>query len=174
MILACLSAVSVVSCSSARPPSTSSPQPTATPSFLAPGTCPVTLPRAGATPPPQLGIRPSDAKPVPYVEDWYGNSVLWVSLPPGGTLPASREPTRLTTKFPWFRVVPGSLQVTAERLDGPTGDFSASPGDVSAYGASGFDPSLLMWSSPGCWRVTGTVVGHGSLAITMRVAASPP
>jgi hypothetical protein len=110
---------------------------------------------------------------VPYVEDWYGNGVLWVMLPPGGVLPAYRQPVRLTTKFPWFRLEPGAFQVTGERLDGPTSDFSASPGDVSAYGATGFVPSDLMWSSPGCWRVTGTVVGKGSLTITMRVEAPP-
>ena len=133
-------------------------------------TCPVTLPRAGATPPPVLGIRPSDPKPVPYVEDWYGNGVLWVMLPPGGVLPAYRQPSGLYTKFPWFRVQPGSLHVTGERLDGPTGDFSASVGTVDAYGARGFDPSGLTWPSPGCWRVIGTVIGHGSLTITMQVA----
>ena len=174
LILACLAGVSGASCSSAGPPSTSSPEPTPTPSFLAPGTCPVTVPRTLATPPPQLGIRPTDVPPVPYVEDWYGNSVLWVMLPPGGVLPAYPQPVRLATKFPWFRVEPGALEVTGQRLDGPTGAFSASSGDTYSYGATGFDPSFLMWSSPGCWRVTGTVAGKGSLTITMRVEAPPP
>jgi hypothetical protein len=164
--LACLAALSGSRCASAGPPTTSSPEPTATPSFLAPGDCPVTLPRAGGTPPLQLGISPSDA------EDWYGNGVLGVILPPGGALLADGQPPDLTTKFPWFRVQPGSLHVTGERLDGPTGDFSAWVGTVPEYGARGFDPSGLAWPSVGCWRVTGTVVGHGSLTITMRVAAS--
>lgn len=170
--IGCVAALSVSGCSSSAPSSHTPPQSTATPSFLAPGTCPVTLAVTGATPPPQLGIRPTDVPPVPYVKDWYGNSVLWVMLPPGGALPADPQPVGLATKFPWFRVEPGALEVTGERLDGPTGAFSASSGDTYSYGATGFDPSYLMWSAPGCWRVTGTVVGHGSLTVTMRVTAS--
>jgi len=110
------------------------------------------------------------------VKDWYGNDVLWVRLPANGDLPAQHDPSspdRLVTKYPWWRVQTGALQVTAERLDGPTGDFSASTGDVQAYGDRGFDPSELAWSSPGCWRVTGTVAGRGSLTITVRVAMLP-
>ena len=98
---------------------------------------------------------------------------LWAMLPPGGVLPALPSTSSSDDKFPWFRLEPGSLQVTGERLDGPTGDFSASPGDVSAYGATG----LIQRSDV---VVTRVLAGDrdrcrkGSLTITMRVEASPP
>src|SRR6266542_540599 len=97
----------------------------------------------GATPPPPL--EPSGVPPVPYVKYWYGNDVLWVMLPQKGVLPTQCDPSsgRLVTKYPWWRIQPGALQVTAERLDGLTKEFSASTGDVEAYGA------LLRWPKPG-------------------------
>ena len=176
-------AVTFVACSSAA----SSPRPSQTlsspgalaakspainvgPSFIPQADCPITHPRPGATPPPPL--EPSGVPPVPYVKYWYGNDVLWVMLPQKGVLPTQRDPSsgRLVTKYPWWRIQPGALQVTAERLDGPTEEFSASTGEVEAYGDLGFDPSELAWSSPGCWRITGTVSGRGSLTITLLVA----
>jgi hypothetical protein len=108
--------------------------------------------------------------PVPCIHGWYGNQALWAGVPPGGVLPAQRDPgTReWSTKFPWWRVLPGNLTITARRLDGP-GPGAGFRGEVpGGYGSSGFVPSGLVWPSPGCWQVTGTVARH-SLTIVMRV-----
>ncbi len=134
--------------------------------------CPVTRPNAGALPP--APIDHSGNPPVWYVKHWYGNSALWVMLPDNGVLPAGTSSGGgLSTKFPWWRIQSGGLQITAVRLDGGTNGFSATAGTVDQYGDQGFDPSQLTWSSPGCWRVTGTVGGGGSLTITMRVENLP-
>jgi hypothetical protein len=100
------------------------------------------------------------------VQDWYGNDALWVGLPPTGVLPADPQPQGLSTKFPWWRALPGRLTIQAQRLDGPTGAFTA---DVPAgYGDLGFQPTGLNWAVPGCWRVTGTV-HNKSLTFTVWV-----
>jgi hypothetical protein len=105
---------------------------------------------------------------------WYGNAALRVAVPTRGVLPAGRPygsqwPGEWGTKFPWWRLIPGKLTITARRLDGPSAGFHAEiagPG----YGKLGFQPSGLIWPEPGCWQVTGTVASH-SLTIVVRVRA---
>ena len=160
-------------CTSARTPIASSVGPTGrsllntaapTNSFA----CQVTRSEASAVPP--SAIPAAGVPPVPYVRDWYGNSALWVRLPIGAGLPAQYDPTlnTLATKFPWWRIVSGELTITGQRLDGPTGGFKAQIGSPGEYGDMGFDPSYLLWPSPGCWLLTGTVAGR-SLTLTVRV-----
>lgn len=94
-------------------------------------------------------------------------------LPPGGKLPSFRDPDgTLSTKFPWFRLAPGGVQVTADRLDGPTGKFRADVGTVAEYGDQGFTPSGLYWSEPGCWRITGQLAGHSPLTFVLQVQSA--
>ncbi len=168
----------------AHPPASQASVPTAAPSPLSPQataarqpwetaqpppTCAVTRSGPTVTPPPP--IEPT-VLPVPWVRDWYGNDALWVRLPPTGVLPAEPGPTGgVGTKFPWWRTLPGKLLVTAQRLDGPTGSFTADIPD--GYGDLGFQVSGLGWSTPGCWRVTGTVRGH-SLTFTVWVQVFGP
>ncbi|MBO0813012.1 MAG: hypothetical protein J2P23_13335, partial [Microlunatus sp.] len=124
-----------------------------------------------ASPPKQLGI--SRPLPVPDLRGWYGNSALWVGVPPDGVLPAQLDPDSpgdWTTKVPWWRVRHGAMTVSAVRLDGPTGNFRATVGTVAEYGEFGLDTSELVWPSLGCWQVTATVARH-SLTIVMRVQA---
>ncbi len=155
----------------ASPTTTRSASDPITPSYLVGPDCPVTVAPSSATPPPALHYRPPP--PVPYVRDWYGNDALWVMLPADGTLPALRQPDgTLTTRFPWFRLAPGSVKVAAERLDGPTDTFSADVGTVAEYGDRGFTPSILYWSAPGCWRITSQVAAHVTLTFVLRVQAT--
>jgi hypothetical protein len=133
-----------------------------------PSTCAIT--RSGPNVTPPAPIEPT-VLPVPWVRDWYGNDALWVRLPPTGVLPAEPESPGFGTKFPWWRTLPGKLLVTAQRLDGPTGSFTADIPD--GYGNLGFQVSGLGWSAPGCWRVTGTVQGH-SLTFTVWVQVFGP
>lgn len=170
---ALVAATAISGCSSDRSATPDGPSSTATSTSPSPtrslGACPITAVSGSATPPSSLGYR--TPPPVPYVRDWYGNDSLWVMLPPMGKLPSSRDPDgRLGTKFPWFRLASGEVQVTAERLDGPTASFVADVGTVSEYGDRGFTPSMLYWSAPGCWRVTGRLAAR-ELMFVVLVAA---
>jgi hypothetical protein len=135
------------------------------------GDCLATRALAGSRPPAVLQYSPPP--PVPWVRDWYGNGSLWVMLPPDGQLPTDPHPDgSVTTKFPFFRVKQGRVEVHAQRLDGPPGRFSAAMGTVSAYGRSGFVPSELSFSTPGCWRLHASVSGSPGLTFTELV--KPP
>lgn len=109
--------------------------------------------------------------PVPWVRDWYGNNAIWVRLAPTGVLPALDNAGVLKTKYPWWRVLPGTIAISARRLDGPGTGFS---GDTapSGYGDTGFVPGMLTWPALGCWQITGTLDG-GSLTFTVWVQHFP-
>jgi hypothetical protein len=126
------------------------------PGKFPPASCPVTIGSSRTVPPPP--IYPGD-RPVPWAGNWYGNTALWVRLPPQGVLPAQSNGTDpFTTKFPWWRQVRGQLSITAQRLDGPSAGFLSDIPD--GYGDLGFQPTGLIWPSPGCWRVTGSIAGR--------------
>lgn len=119
--------------------------------------CPIT---AGAEPvPPEVRF----SRPVPWVQEdsgWFGNSALWVSLPPDGILPTRislEEPSEFNTKFPWWRLSPGELSVETSR---PGSDESVQGSAPSGYGQTGFNPSGLVFGGQGCWEVTGNVGGE--------------
>jgi hypothetical protein len=131
--------------------------------------CPVTQPIAHAAPPARMHA-PAVLR-TPDLPGWYGNAALWVGVPPHGILPAERVPGTpfWGTKFPWWRAIPGTLTITARKLDGPSAGFHANV--PTGYTTLGFAPSGLYWPSPGCWQVTGTV-SHHSLSIVMSVQAT--
>jgi hypothetical protein len=172
LALAIMAALAAASCT-AGTPSTATPSgrpPAATPPAhpAASTRCPVTAPMPHASPPALPPL------PVPYIHGWYGNSALWIGVPAGGVLPAERPygtpwPDEWGTKFPWWRTIAGKLTITARRLDGPSAGFHAEVPE--GYGATGFVPSGLIWPSPGCWRVTGTVAGQSLTFVTQVTAA---
>ncbi len=68
-------------------------------------------------------------------------------------------------KVPWFRLASGQLVITAHRVDGASGDFTAEIPPMSGYPVTtnaatkkaigtGFMPSSLAFSEGGCWKVT--------------------
>ncbi len=137
--------------------------------LAAPARCPVTRPLPHVAPPAQIvPVASGVPLPVPYIHGWYGNAALWIGVPAHGILPAypdSPSGGRWGTKFPWWRVMPGTLTITARRLDGPSAGFH---GEVPAgYGDAGFTPSGLVWPAPGCWQVTGTVAGRSLTFVTV-------
>lgn len=101
----------------------------------------------------------------------YGNGELWVGgLWPHGVIAASPglvdRHGRVGMKFGWWREVPGRLRIIGRRLDAPAPRLLA---DVPpGYGATGFQPSGLIFPTEGCWEVTGTV-GHTSLSFVTFV-----
>ena len=114
--------------------------------------CPVTLPSHTGPPGARQAFFGWGAS--------YGNGELWVGgLWPHGLIAAGPgfvdRHGRVGMKFGWWREVPGRLRITGRRLDAPAPRLLA---DVaSGYGATGFQPSGVIFPTEGCWEVTGTV-----------------
>jgi hypothetical protein len=142
-------------------PVESFPKMSSSPSVADLASCPVTPPN---------GAAPPDG-PVERVH--LGNGQLGTDLWPDGTAVARPEWIQangaIAMKWPWWRGpgVIGLVSIEGRRLDADGPGFSAeSPSD--GYGDSGFTPSELVFSGPGCWEVTGRV-GEASLAFVTRV-----
>ncbi len=59
-------------------------------------------------------------------------------------------------KVAWYRDIPGRLRVAGSRLDAKAAPLKA---DIThGYGLIGFQVSGLVFSSPGCWRVSAHLV----------------
>ncbi len=173
----CLAALGVIialaGCSSTpTPPGLST---TGTPGV---STCAITVAAApDAVPTPvaefMIGgmILPADMTPAP-LRTMYGNDALWVDLGTiDGTLVGVAEPNgHLGAKFGTYRLIDGSLTIRARRLDGPSGDVSASVPE--GYGPSGFQSVGISFPSTGCWSVTETVAGR-DLVFVVRVVPNP-
>jgi hypothetical protein len=121
------------------------------------GTCPVTR----SVPPDRVPervkrvIRAGSSEPTKVTfNDWYGNDVLWVALPPGAKIvkPPGEE---LSEKFPWVRLIHGHLTIEGRRLDDASGParLSVPSGGVG----SGFQASGIAFPTEGCWEVTGKI-----------------
>jgi len=78
---------------------------------------------------------------------WYGNDAVWIVLPANGTMSSS--------KFGWWRIVPGQLTVEGRRLDAPAPPLESSV--PSGYGDIGFQASGIIFPTTGCWEVIGKV-----------------
>ena len=90
----------------------------------------------------------------------YGNGKLFVwALDMRGTIVATPDFVNpdgsIGWKFPWMRVVPGSLTITGQRLDAPAPPLKSYV--PSGYGDVGFQASGVTFPSEGCWRITGKV-----------------
>lgn len=101
----------------------------------------------------------------------YGNDALIVMLPNDGTVHAS-DPSRGLSggvKFPWWRSARGDIAVLTRRLDAVVVPQAA---DIpSGYGETGLQVSSLNFPSPGCWEVSGTIIGK-TLTFVVNVATS--
>jgi hypothetical protein len=108
------------------------------------------------------------------VDTWYGNAAIWVRLPTQGVLSAMPDPgkTTMSTKFPWWRALPGQLTVSAVDLVRGGSQFRADVGTVDEYGPTGFVPSGLTFDRAGCWEITGSVQSQ-TLAFVAIVELSP-
>jgi hypothetical protein len=94
---------------------------------------------------------------------------LWadgtVVFKPGGAGFVTRDGS-LGMKFGWQRGVRGHLRIEGRRLDAPAPALRAEVS--SGYGDVGFQPSYLVFSTPGCWEVTGRVA-DASVTFVTRV-----
>jgi hypothetical protein len=123
--------------------------------------CPVTVPSATA---PFEG------------EDFnYGNRHLGVAMWQRGRIAASRggqtwgqlrPDGSIWVKLGWWRAVPGRLHIQGERLDEAAPPLRAFI--PAGYGSRGFQATGLVFPTPGCWRVVGSLSGH-ELEFVVRV-----
>jgi hypothetical protein len=72
----------------------------------------------------------------------------------------------LGIKFPWKRLVRGSLTVGGRRLDGDAAPARAYMNH--GYGTTGLLPTYLVFPTPGCWEVMGRI-GEQSLTFVVYV-----
>jgi hypothetical protein len=116
-------------------------------------------------------VSPGSSPPEAVVEVFHGqqgivgSGDLWLLLPSPGSASRDTRTGRFDQKTAWYRAAPGDLRITATRLDGP-GDMLADipPG----YSPVGVQPTGLLFSAPGCWRVTGTL-NASTVTVTMDV-----
>jgi hypothetical protein len=119
------------------------------------GVCPKTIPSSQL-----LG------KPFPKSENWYGNELLAVMLPPDGIWIGMGPERDYRNKLFWwsYGFKPGSesnLLVTGRRVDG-----EGAPARISKA-TNAHDESLGGWAmlvmvelpSAGCWEITGEYLG---------------
>ena len=93
---------------------------------------------------------------------------LWpdgtVVFKPGGAGFLTRDGS-LGMKFGWQRGIRGQLRIEGRRLDAPASPLRA---EVSNDVGLGFQPTSLIFPTPGCWEVTGRV-GDASVTFVTRV-----
>ena len=90
----------------------------------------------------------------------YGNGKLFVwALDVHGTIVAPPDMVNrdgsIGWKFPWMRMIPGSLTITGRRLDAPAPPLKSYV--PFGYGHTGFQASGVTFPSEGCWQITGKV-----------------
>ncbi|MEO3814118.1 hypothetical protein ABGB17_34405 [Sphaerisporangium sp. B11E5] len=128
--------------------------------------CAVTEPADRKAEPP-AGV-PRDGE-----DRWYGEGVLWVSLPDPSYRP-EKGPDGYAMKVGWWRLAEGPLTVGATRVTGAgnrrdVGKGTMVPHIPSGYGPTGFQAGGLGFPEPGCWHVTATLAGT-SIDFRVRVA----
>jgi hypothetical protein len=89
----------------------------------------------------------------------YRNGPLRVALYPDGIAQARRDDVRedgsIAIKFAWWREVKGRLAIMGRRLDAPAPPLRAHI--PTGYGREGFQSTAVIFASPGCWEVTGSL-----------------
>jgi hypothetical protein len=103
----------------------------------------------------------------------HGNDALVTGLWPDGKVvfkpggPGSvSEDGALGMKWPWWRLVQGSLTLQGRRLDAAAPPMRAHI--PHGYGDTGFQATGLIFPTPGCWEVTGSVA-EASLTFVTEV-----
>jgi hypothetical protein len=102
----------------------------------------------------------------------YRKGPLWVALYPRGIVQATsddvQEDGSIAMKFAWWREARGRLAIVSRRLDAAAAPLRAHI--PTGYGRRGFQSTALIFSSPGCWEVTGSL-REAKLTFVTRVVA---
>jgi hypothetical protein len=86
---------------------------------------------------------------------------------PGFTLPDGS----MSLKWGWFRFVPGRLVIEGRRVDAPAPPLRARIS--GGYTDRGFQPTSLIFPTPGCWEITGRV-GQATLTFVVQIEKVGP
>ena len=140
--------------------------PTATASLGEGASCSVTLPAGVAS--------SGQERPFGSSALAFGNNELWVvPIQEDGVISADSRSIEsdgsISTKFGWWRTMPGTLTVSGRRLDAPAPPLRADVPD--GYGSSGFQASRVFFPTEGCWEITGTV-GTATLSFVAFIRRS--
>lgn len=102
----------------------------------------------------------------------HGNGKLWTVLWPTGNVVFDpkgpgfvEDDGALRMKFPWWKSIPGMLRIEGRRLDAQAPPLRV---DTFDEGEVGFQPTSLIFPTPGCWEVTGRV-GDATLTFVTNV-----
>jgi hypothetical protein len=165
LVVAAAMALVVASCSTDRQMTT----PSASPARCITTTARMVPPQeamdffvAGASPRPTFASREDWARG----GTWYGDDRIWLGLPEGGAIRANQLPFSL--KIPVWQTSAGPVAISGRRLDGPGSATGAVPEPLHG---SGFQPSSVIFPTPGCWEVTYSVDGQ-PLRFVVRI--DPP
>jgi hypothetical protein len=117
---------------------------------------------------------PQDVKKWASSQPVIGRGAVWTIR---SALPPHRRPAQdiatgsYGVKFPWYlRPARGDVpRITGRRVDGP-GTFSASANAAYIYPGTNFVTSSLVFSTAGCWEVTGANAGT---KLTFRIRVGP-
>ncbi|MEJ7748511.1 MAG: hypothetical protein WKF56_04360 [Candidatus Limnocylindrales bacterium] len=126
----------------------SSPTPLATQSIIPLADCPLSNPAPPSeTAPPVSGIQSSWR--------WIRNEALLIVLDPPGRAFSSDDGT-WDRKFMTWRLIPGDVEISGQRLDALAQPALGSIPD--GYGDQGFQATSVIFPTTGCWEVTYSVV----------------
>ena len=127
--------------------------------------CPVTIPNGATRPGGKQSAYSHGNGGTIWTGTWPDGKVIFSRSDPGAISYAGV----MSTKWGWWRGIPGELRIEGRRLDG-AGILEARIPD--GYGETGFQVSALIFSSAGCWEVTGRV-GSESLTFVTEVVIVP-
>ena len=141
---------------------------------VAPSPCRVTAPNHHAAP------QGSDPMPPGAAQTWYGNDSvgtnLWsdgaIVFKPGGSGFVLSDGA-LQMKFFWLKAPGAHLTVSGHRLDGSSSPLRA---DIDRqFDPQGFQPSYLIFPTPGCWQVDATAGAETLTFVTsvVKIGAGP-
>ena len=141
-----------------------------------PAACAVTAPNHNS-PPDRVLARSNTYRyesEKPSLDFTIGNGQIWTNLWPNGVVLFRKGGAgfvlpdgSLKMKFLWWLAVNGPLTITGRRLDAPAPSLKAEM-SPRARGA-GFQPSLLVFPTSGCWEVTAKAGGSTLTFVTAVV-----
>ena len=103
---------------------------------------------------------------------WFGTTALAVNLPNDGIYRVQVGTTDGRAKVAWWRSGDELIDITAERVDGSAPALhTRAPAEAGGYGQ--FVPGEIVFSSYGCWRVSGKAAS-GALTFVLLIRKAVP
>lgn len=132
-------------------------------------TCPVSLPNVTESPYEHFapsGLAIQNAAGTIFTTPWPNGEVVFEPEGPGTINPDGS----MSMKWPWYRTVPGEIEIGGRRLDGSSPPMPSEilHGPPDGYGETGFHPGILTFPTEGCWEVTARI-GDATLTFVTRI-----